>query len=113
MAIDVSWADRRLARDTATDQRGVRRFGPEQWAVLRRRLAVLRAAPSLADLWGSPGRLHPLKANRAGQFSLDLRGPTRLIFEPNHEPVPRQASGALDQRSVTAIRVLEVTDTHD
>ena len=111
--IDISWADRKLAKDCATDRAGVRRFGPQQWEALRRRLAVLRAAPTLADMRGTPGRLHPLGADRAAQYALDLRGPSRLVFEPDHEPLPEQPAGGLDETKVTAIRIVEVVDYHD
>ena len=113
IAIDVSWADRRLAKDCATDIAGIRRFGPDQWKVVRRRVAVLQAAPSLAAVHGTPGRLHGLTGDRAGQYALDLRGPTRLVFEPNHDPVPMLPWGGLDEARVTAIRILGVTDYHD
>lgn len=87
----------------------MRRFGPEQWAVLRRRLAVLRAAPTLADVRGTPGRLHALGADRAGQYALDLRGPSRLVFEP----LAGDGTGGPDEAAITAVRIIEVVDYHD
>ena len=96
-----------------TDRSGVRRFGPEQWAVLRRRLAVLRAAPTLAEVRGTPGRLHPLGADRAGQYALDLRGARRLVFEPIHEPPGAHGAGGPDEASVKAVRIIGVVDYHD
>jgi len=113
LPIDVSWADRKLAKDSESDRSGVRRFGGEQWTVIRRRLAVLRAAPTLADVRGTPGRLHPLIGDRRGQYALDLRGATRLVFEPNHEPLPELPAGGIDESSVTAVRIIEVVDYHD
>lgn len=91
----------------------MRRFGAKQWAVLKRRLTVLFAAPTLADVRGTPGRLHPLAANRAGQYALDLRGATRLIIEPTHDPMPEHEDGRVDESRVTAVRVIEVVDYHD
>lgn len=111
--IDVSWADRKLAKDCATDRAGARRFGSEQWEVLRRRLALLRAAPTLADVRGSPGRLHPLGADRAGKYALDLRAASRLVFAPDHQPLPELPAGGLDETRVTAIRIDGVVDYHD
>jgi plasmid maintenance system killer protein len=113
-AIDVSWADRKLAKAAESDASGVRRFGAEQWAVLKRRLAVLRTAPTLADVRGTPGRLHALTSDRSGQYSMDLRGPSRLVFEPATESAsPRTNADGVDEQAVTAVRMLEVVDTHE
>ena len=112
-AIDVSWANRRLAKACENDESGARHFGPEQWQVLRRRLGVLAAAPTLADVRGTPGRLHPLAGDRRGQYALDLRGSTRLVFVPNPDPPPRVAAGGIDEAKVTAILIVEVVDYHD
>ena len=109
----MSWASRRLAKDCETDESGTRRFGPEQWQVIRRRLGVLAGAPTLADVRGAPGRLHPLTGNRGGQFALDLRGATRLVFEPDHDPTPTLPTGGIDEAKVTAIQIVEVVDYHD
>jgi len=38
--------------------------------------------------------------------------PQRLIFEPDHNPVPQKPDGGLDWTQVTRIRVIEITDYH-
>ncbi len=109
----MAFEDRHLAADCADDRAGARRFGSVQWAVIRRRLAVLQAAPTLAQLVGVPGRPHALTGDRMGQFALDLRGPYRLVFEPDHHPLPELATGGLDRAQVTRIRILAIEDYHD
>lgn len=74
---------------------------------------MIYAAPTLADLRGAPGRLHPLTGDRAGQYALDLRGATRLTFEPGNEPVPELPGGGIDESRVTAVVINEVVDYHD
>lgn len=97
------------------ETRGSRRraFGDERGKRLGRRLSALVAAACLEDLRGAPGRLHELKGDRAGQFSLDLDGPYRLIFEPvlsgDENPGP---SGGLSWSQVTHVRILSIEDTH-
>ena len=41
---------------------------------------------------------------------MDLVHPHRLVFEPNHEPLPRAEDGGIDAGQVTAIVIVEVTD---
>ena len=100
-----------MARICADDRLAQRRFGAENWSLLRRRLAVLAGAPTLADLEGAPGRCHALHGDRTGQFAMHLSGPTRLVFAP-HGAVRTLTDGGLDRRSVTSIEVTEITDYH-
>lgn len=67
----------------------------------------------MADVRGTPGHLHRLGADRVGQYALDLRGPTRLILEPDNDPLPELPAGGLDEARVTAVRIMEVVDYHD
>jgi plasmid maintenance system killer protein len=91
----------------------VREQGADRAKRIRRRLDDLRAAAMLAEMRNLPGRCHELKGDRAGQLSLDLDHPYRLIFEVANEPSPRKPDGGLDWEHVTAIRILGVEDTHE
>ena len=76
-------------------------------------MAVLKNAPNLSDVPATPPmRLHQLTGNREGQFAVDLAHPYRLIFAPNHKPLPTKEDGGLDRGKVTAIVILEVVDYH-
>lgn len=110
--IDISWSDRKLQKSCASDKNGKRTFGADQWKVLKRRIFSLEVAPTLADMNGVPGRCHQLSADRSGQFSLDLRGSYRLIFQPNYESVPLRDDGGIDRTRVTKIVITEVVDYH-
>ena len=64
----------------------------------------------------SLGRCHELtEGRRRGQFhlSVDLDHPYRLIFVPDHDPIPKREDGGLEWSQVTAIKILGVEDTHD
>jgi proteic killer suppression protein len=110
--IDISWSDHKLQKTCASDRAGQRRWGANNWKLLRRRLASLEAAPTLSDLDGVPGRCHPLHADRAGQFALCLWGSYRLVFVPNDDPLPTLHDGGIDRASVTKIVIEEVVDYH-
>jgi proteic killer suppression protein len=74
---------------------------------------MLRAASVLEDLRHLPGRCHELHGTRAGQLSLDLDHPYRLIFESANDPIPRKADGGLAWTEITAVLILGVEDTHE
>ena len=81
-------------------------------AILRR-MALLKNAPNLSCVPTTPPeRLHQLTGNREGEFAVDLSQPHRLVFSPNHEPVPTKEDGRLDRARITAIVILEVVDYH-
>jgi len=110
--IDISWSDGKLEKSCSSDKAGARKWGAEHWSLLKRRLATLRAAPTLKDMDQAPGRCHALSANRAGQFAVYLWGQYRLIFIPNHDPVPRVDDGGIDPSRITQITITEVDDYH-
>jgi plasmid maintenance system killer protein len=90
-----------------------KKMGEEQAKKVTLRLADMAAAPTLAVLRTLPqNRCHELVGDRAGQLSVDLKHPYRLIFEPADDPVPYKPDGGLDWQKVTAVRILEVEDTH-
>lgn len=60
-----------------------------------------------------PARCHQLDGNRKGQFSVDLEHPYRLIFAPNHNPIPELEDGGINLQAVTKIKIIEIVDTHD
>jgi plasmid maintenance system killer protein len=110
--IDISWSDRKLEKVCASNKVGQRHFGAANWKLMKRRLTALGAAPTLTDMDGVPGKCHPLRADRDGQFAVHLWGQYRLVFEPNHEPIPRLKDGGIDESSVTSIFITEVVDYH-
>ena len=77
------------------------------------RLAVLKAARALALVPTTPPeRRHQLRGDRDEQFAVDLVHPRRLVFVPNHEPLPRRDDGGIDTEQVTAITIIAVLDYH-
>jgi hypothetical protein len=47
-----------------------------------------------------------------GQFAMYLWGPYRLVFEPDHEPIPRLADGGINLTEVTKVIIREVVNYH-
>lgn len=89
-AVDILFQTSKLAKEFNTEQLLVRRHGPRRAQLLQRRLIQLRAANVLEDLRKLPQvRCHELTGNRAGQLSLDLDHPYRLICEPATTRYPK------------------------
>jgi len=90
-----------------------KKHGADRANRIRRRLDDLRAAHVLEDMRNLPGRCHELLYDRAGQLSLDLDHPYRLIFEPADEPIPTKPDGGIEWNEVTAVRIIGVENTHE
>lgn len=90
-----------------------RRWGTEQAKLIARRLTELAAAENLETLRKLPQvRAHELSGARAGQISLDVKQPYRLLIIPDHEETPRKGDGGLDWQRITKVKVLGVEDVH-
>ena len=88
-------------------------YGKRMARTIKIRLAVLNTAPTLALVPTTPpDRRHQLRGDRDEQFAVDLVHPRRLVFEPNHEPLPRKDDGGIDTEKVTAITIIDVIDYH-
>ena len=90
-----------------------RKLGSRGARRLKQRLADLEAASDASELFGLPGRWHPLSANRTGQMSGDLDHPRRLIIEPADPTTAQLPDGGVDWGSVTEVVVVEIADTHE
>jgi toxin HigB-1 len=74
-----TWADREAEK--VFNNAVSRRLGPDVSRVARRKLKMLNAATTLADLRVPPGnRLEALKGSRNGQHSIRINGQYRVCF---------------------------------
>jgi plasmid maintenance system killer protein len=91
----------------------IRHFGLDQAKKIEQRLLELKASENLHILESLPQvRAHELTGNRAGQISLDLKHPYRLLIVPAYDDPPLKDDGGLDWEKVTKIKIMEVEDTH-
>ena len=113
--MDIQFATNKLEKELNEGKAMIKAHGAIRSKRLRIVLTGLRAAPSLATFappMSPPHRCHELTGNRKGQLSMDLDHPFRLIIKPSHDPLPIRDEGGLDWRLVTAIKILEIEDTH-
>jgi proteic killer suppression protein len=111
--VNIVFRNKILKKAFNSEKELKKQFGSEKARLIMRRMAVLRASPVLAEVpHKKPERRHELSGKRSGQFAVDLKHPFRLIFKPDHEPLPRKDDGGLDLTQITAIKILGVEDYH-
>ena len=110
--MDISYSNR-VERSFRTDSALRRAYGDRRAESIIARLLVLRDCATLSEVSTTPPeRRHQLVGNREGQYAVDVAGQYRLVFAPNHDPVPLREDGGIDTNLVTAIVVLDVLDYH-
>lgn len=113
--MDINFKNNALQKLFSSEKELIRKYGDKNARLLMNRLTRLMAAENLMDIgppMRKPERCHELGHNRKGELSIDLWGPYRLIFKPNHDPIPSRADGGLDWSQVTKIVIYGVDDTH-
>jgi plasmid maintenance system killer protein len=79
--LNIEFSSKRLVDASVSISEASHLFGVPIGRKYIQRLAVLRAADTFSQLYGLRAlRLHPLKGNRAGQYSITLTGNYRLII---------------------------------
>lgn len=111
--MEISFRTKKLEKQCCDSKVANKKLGADQATKLRRRLDDMRAAANLGALRPPfPGRCHELKADRAGQLSIDLVHPYRLVFSPSADPPPERPDGGLDWDLVTSVTITGIEDTH-
>jgi plasmid maintenance system killer protein len=115
--LDISFKSKKLEKEFNEEKSLNKIHGAKRAKKIRIRMAEFRSATSLMDFWppkSGPGRCHELtQGKRKEQLSVDLDHPYRLIFIPDHDPIPKREDGSLDWSQVTAINILGVENTHE
>jgi proteic killer suppression protein len=110
--LKVSFKNKKTAKEFSESRLLEKKHGNIRAKKIRVRLAALH----LFAFWPplrKPERCHELTGGkRAGQISMDLDHPNRLIFVPDHEPLPQREEGGLDWERATAIIIMGIEDTH-
>ena len=111
--MDIAFRTRKLEKDFNRAVALQKTYGARMARVIMMRMAVLRAARNLGLVPTTPPeRRHQLVGDRDEQFAVDLVQPYQLVFQADHEPVPRKDDGGIDTEQVTAITILDVVDYH-
>src|SRR5262245_40374891 len=110
----IGFRSRKLKKLFESNRELVKAFGQRMAVAIQNRLVVLDASSHLGKVpTVRPERCHALKQDRHGEYAVDLIDQWRLIFRPDHDPVPTLPDGGIDLTSVTAIEILEVSDHYN
>ncbi len=111
--MEITFKTNKLQKCCNNESEGTKVWGERIARKVFRRLMELRAAQNLAQISHlPPPKLHSINGIRKGCFAVYTEHPHRLIFKPNHEPVPHLPDGGVDKANVTRILILEVEDYH-
>ena len=111
--MDIAFRARKLEKAFNAEAALRKAYGARMAKVIMMRMAVLKAARSLASVPTTPpDRQHQLSGDRDEQYAVDLVHPHRLVFEPDHDSFPRKDDGGIDVEQVTAITIIQVIDYH-
>lgn len=111
--MQVRFANIKLQKTVSVEKTLNKAFGQLMAKRIKAGLAILGAADNLARVptVGSI-RCHQLSNDRDEQYAIDLVHPQRLIFEIDHNPIPRLPDGGIDKINVTRIVIKEIKDYH-
>ncbi|MYC34133.1 MAG: system killer suppression protein [Chloroflexi bacterium] len=111
--MEVNFRTSRLHRLFHNESDLIRTFGNRRAQSILARLVVLRQRATLSQVPTTPPeRRHQLTGNRDEQYAIDIDRQYRLVFIPDHDPIPRRPDGGVDTDQVTAVVITEVIDYH-
>ena len=102
--MQIRFKNNKLKKLANSDKEARKKLGKQGAKKLRNRLDELDAANTLEDMRSLPAaRCHELKGNLKGSLAVDLHGGGRIVFEPDHDPVPTKKDDGMDWRGVEKI----------
>jgi proteic killer suppression protein len=110
--MEIYFSTNKLAKILNHEKQIVKKYGAVAAKIIMQRLDDMAMADNLQTLMRLPGRHHPLKGDRNGQFACDLEHPYRMIYEPANDPLPVGENNMLQYDKVTIVEIIEITDYH-
>lgn len=111
--MDVSFSTQKFAKLCNSAKEMQAKLGARMAEKLQQRLFELRGADTLDEIPRvPPPRCHELTGDLKGRLAVDLVHPNRLMFFPDHDPIPEAKGGGLDWKQVTKVVVEGIIDYH-
>jgi proteic killer suppression protein len=109
--MQISFTKRKLSDLCNSRAKATNEYGKRQAEKIMLRIAQLDAASDMSEI-PEAARCHPLHGKKEGSYAVDLVHPYRLVFKPDHDPLPESPGGGLDIKRVTEVIVCEIIDYH-
>ena len=110
--MEVSYKNRKVQKIFASPDSLKKKYNRLADNILKR-LDTIEKAPCLDDVPKvAPVLCHQLTEDRDEQFAVWVDERYRLVFEVDHDMIPRMSDGGIDLKAVTAVVVVEVVDYH-
>ncbi len=106
----VSFENAKLRKLCNQRREAVRELGHNSAKMLEKRMRQIKDVANVAKL--TEGKPHQLTRDRAGEYAVSLAGGDRLVFAPDHDPVPAGKGGGIDWSAVTSIRITFIGNYH-
>lgn len=104
----LDYKNNKLAKSVATLPVISKNYGTKA-KLVNQRLQELKAAQTLDSMRTLPAaNCHELKGPLKGKLAVDISGNHRIIFEPNHNPIPTKVDNGLDWKQVTDILITAI-----
>nr|WP_169605368.1 type II toxin-antitoxin system RelE/ParE family toxin [Microscilla sp. PRE1] len=108
----INYKTKKLEKQLTLPKEMQKAFGTMAKKV-NQRMKELKAAEHLEVMKTiSAAKCHELKNDRKGQLAVAISGNYRIIFGPDHDPVPVNEDGGMDWQSITIIAIQEIVDYH-
>lgn len=110
--MEIIYKSRKLEKQLTDPKEMAKSFGLLARS-LNQRLKDLSSADNLAVMRTLPAaRCHELTGARKGELAVNVSTNYRMIFKPNHEPIPKKEDGGLDWDNITQIQIIDIEDYH-
>jgi plasmid maintenance system killer protein len=110
--VEISYRSRKLEKQLTDPKEMIKSYGLLARKI-NQRLKDLSGVDNLMIMRTIPAaRCHELTGDHLGELAVYISGNFRLIFEPNHNPIPRKVDGGLNWQEVTKIQINNIEDYH-
>ena len=110
--MEITFKDRKLEK-IVDNPRKLRRHFNQAAENIERRLETLNDVENLSHVSTKPPiRRHLLTGDFKGCYAVDVTGQLRIVFEIDHDLIPRLADNSVDLEHVTKICIIGIYDYH-
>ena len=110
--MEITFKDRKLERIINDPRKLKKRFNQAAVKVLKS-IEILEQHDNLGQISVKPPiRRHLLSGDLKGNYAIDVTIKLRLVFEINHDSIPKLPDNSVDLDNVTKICIIDICDYH-